>query len=169
MRNLKNFYSLFLSLLGLIIFYFFILFLSYLGFGLSYQESTSMTPGWYFTYPINSLTRNNIILFRPDEHTENYMLERAWILPGSPIMKYLKGMPGDFVCIKNNQIFINQKEIGNIKKLDSKNRPLPDLTFCQTLVHNQFFMISTRVPNSFDSRYFGPITQEQMLAKAIKI
>ncbi len=162
----------FLSLLGLIIFYIFILFLKNWGFGFSYQESTSMTPGWYVTYPIflkNNISRNNIILFKPDKNTENYMLSRSWILPGSPMMKYLKGLPGDFVCIRNTEIFINHKKIGDIQKLDSQNRPLPRLTFCQTLVHNQFFMMSTRVPNSFDSRYFGPIMREQMISKAIKL
>ncbi len=159
-------------LLVLLVFYLLILTLRDWGFGLSYQESESMTPGWYMTYPIfslNNLNHGDIVLFRPNPNIENLMLSRGWILPDSPMMKYLRGLPGDFVCIQNNQLWINQVLIGPVAQKDSLGRDLPHWKFCQVLKPGQYLMISTRSTHSFDGRYFGWINQDQMIAKAIKI
>ena len=40
---------------------------------------------------------------------------------------------------------------------DRAGRPLPVWTGCRPLGDGQYFMFSDHVPNSFDSRYFGPI------------
>ena len=42
-------------------------------------------------------------------------------------------------------------------------RTLPVWRGCRALRRGEFFVFSNRIPNSFDSRYYGPVTQAQIL------
>ena len=160
------------SLLFLFLFGLLINFLKFFGFGLSYQESQSMTPGWYVAYPIfgfSKIKRNEKLLFQPNKITEDLMLERGWIAPHAFLMKYAMGVPGDFICIKKNYFWINGQKIGKIFQKDSLGRPLPKLKFCRVLEPKEYWMGSTRVMNSFDSRYFGVVNVNQIKSQVVKI
>lgn len=139
------------------------------GFGFSYQDSTSMPEGWYLTLPVSQISPNEILLFRPPSSAEKIMLKHQWILPGAVMMKEAMGMPGDFVCIQGKSIMINERPIAKIISDYAPNHPLPHLSLCRSLSHNEYMMMSTHIPNSFDSRYFGPIKRSAIIARAIKL
>lgn len=142
------------------------------GWGLSDQESQSMEPGWYLTYPVffnHKIKTGDIVLFNPDKTTEQLMLARGWIGPNTPMMKYVRAESGDVVCIHDQALWMNQVLVGEIKQQDSLGRPLPQISFCRKLKEGEFFMVSTRRPNSFDSRYFGVVKLNQILARAVAL
>ena len=80
------------------------------------------------------------------------------------LLKPLMAGPGDLVDATGNVLLINGKAVGAIADRDGVGRPLPHWRECRRLGPDQFFAISTRVPNSFDSRYFGPIRRAQIAA-----
>jgi len=80
-----------------------------------------------------------------------------------PILKRLAAGPGERVCTTGGHLVINGRTLGLIVQTDLKGRALPHWTACRTLGAQEFFALSLRVPNSFDSRYFGPVRRTDIL------
>lgn len=98
---------------------------------------------------------------------ERHYLRYGWCATSiRPVMKWVYAIPGDMIERKNNQLWINNKKIPEIKwqYKDKKSRILP--IFYPTpyqLKSNEYFLLSTHVPNSWDSRYFGPVSVEKKM------
>lgn len=80
-------------------------------------------------------------------------------------MKYAMGIPHDYACNSNDKIIINHKIIGGIKKYYSPKKILPKRIYCARLKDDQYLLLNTAIPRSFDGRYFGPIDQENIIGK----
>ena len=167
--NIESLKPLIISLAYLALLFVLVQILRGAGFGFSYQDSISMPEGWYASVPVQKIHRNEIILFQPPAKALPIMLQHHWILPDSQMMKTAQGLPGDFVCIRNHALWINHHRIAAVESQYKPGHPLPHLSLCRRLDHNEYMMISTHIPNSFDSRYFGPIKRKHILARAIKL
>lgn len=129
-----------------------------LGYGLTKQISASMPEGWYVTYPIRfPLKRYQTVLFTPPPWALQYMDKHHWFRANMLMMKQVYGVPGDFVCIRHQAVWINGKNIAPIVPDYAPGKSLPKLHYCQRLPKDQYFMMSTHIVRSFDSRYIGPI------------
>lgn len=159
----------FLSIFLLIVFAVLVHLIAAIGFGISWQESISMPEGWYATLPVKTIHRGEVLVFKPPGTAMKIMLKHHWILPNSEMMKIAAAVPGDKVCLKQGEVWINQKAYAPVFEDYKPGHPLPHLSLCRRLNHNEYMMMSTHIPNSFDSRYFGPIDRSQILARAIKL
>ena len=75
----------------------------------------------------------------------------------------------DFLETKNNyEYFCNNILIAQAFKRDSKNNPLPHFNFKGTIPKDKYFVIGTH-PKSFDSRYWGFVDREKIIAGATKL
>jgi conjugative transfer signal peptidase TraF len=82
--------------------------------------------------------------------------------PGG-ILKTLVAGPGDRACAEGDQLTVNQRGMGRIRARDSRGRSLPRWRGCLTLGSDQYLAFSNRIPNSFDSRYYGPVRTGDMI------
>ena len=73
------------------------------------------------------------------------------------ILKAVAGAEGDKVCTNDRHLTINGKLISVIVDRDSTGDTLPHWIDCRPLKAGELFVYSSRIPNSFDSRYYGPI------------
>jgi type IV secretory pathway protease TraF len=71
-------------------------------------------------------------------------------------MKVIAAMAGDSVCASHDRLTVNGRDLGEIRAADAEGRSLPRWTQCRTLASGEVFLVSA-VPDSFDSRYFGPV------------
>lgn len=73
--------------------------------------------------------------------------------------------PGDHVCHRSvNRVLINGINVAGQSTSDHVDRQRPPLwQICRSLVEDEFFVLSTHLPNSFDSRSFGPIRLSEIL------
>ncbi len=78
------------------------------------------------------------------------------------ILKPIVAGPGDRVDTTTGYLTINGRRIAPIMTCDSAGRPLPVWRDSRQLGPGEFFVFSGRIPNSFDSRYFGPVRREQI-------
>ena len=46
---------------------------------------------------------------------------------------------------------------------DPSGKLLPQWRGCRALLKGEFFVFSNRIPNSFDSRYYGPVKVDQIM------
>ena len=146
-----------------------LLLLQLMGFGIVYQETDSMPKGWYLQLPVTKIYRNQIVIFQPTKYLQHYMIKHDWIGKNMRMMKHVLALPGDNVCNKNNTLLINQHLIGKVYHHYSPHHLLLQRQFCGHLAKNQYLVISTFSPRSFDSRYFGPISRQQIQYQGIKL
>jgi len=93
-----------------------------------------------------------------------YGIERGYLVPGNcktgsvPVLKIIKGMPGDNFMIKNGYFALNGIEYP-IADHDSTGRPLKAFYAGSggVLEENKYLLISTFVKNSWDGRYWGGV------------
>lgn len=78
------------------------------------------------------------------------------------IIKRIIGMPGDTVEIKDNVIYINDEEIKDSNAYGETS----DYDKI-TLLDDEYFLLGDNRRISKDSRYFGPVKEEEILGKVV--
>ena len=107
-----------------------------------------------------------IVAFPIPDVARRYQLQRGQELPDDFLfMKPIAAGPGDHVCNSAaTGLTINGVWRANTKAFDRDGRALPIWHACKPLDDQEFFMLSGHVPNSFDSRYFGPVRSTKIVA-----
>jgi len=85
------------------------------------------------------------------------------------MLKRVVAVAGDVVEIRPEAVTINGRRLpsSSTAASDSLGRELPHAAWGRHVVGaNEFWLISTRVPNSWDSRYLGPISKAQVWSVA---
>jgi conjugative transfer signal peptidase TraF len=76
------------------------------------------------------------------------------------ILKPIAAGPGDRVDTTGSMLVFNGRAVAPMPpNFDSAGRPLPLWRENRVLGPDEFFVFSARIPNSFDSRCYGPITR----------
>jgi len=100
-----------------------------------------------------------IIAFQAPAAAFPYADRRLAYLHRTPILKVIAAGPGDHVCTSHDVLNINGQDRAPILRQDGEGTALPRWRGCRALEPGEFFVFSDRVPNSFDSRYFGPVSR----------
>ena len=79
------------------------------------------------------------------------------------ILKTLVAGPQSQVCALGGVLSVDQRTLGSIHQHDRAGRVLPHWEGCRTLAAGEYFAFSDRIPNSFDSRYYGPVTERDLI------
>ena len=82
------------------------------------------------------------------------------------IIKTVVAGPGDEVDTLNGHVRVNGSTIerSTMLPLDSAGRAVPQWRDRRRLAADEFFVLSTRIPTSLDSRYYGPVRASAVVA-----
>ena len=137
---------------------------------LVFNASASTPIGFYRIADPQQLHVGDYVLAMPPETIRILILERGYLPPGTPLLKPVAATAGQHVCARNGTLAIDGiVHIERVLKRDSRGRSLPVWTGCRTLRHGEIFLLMTGVPNSLDSRIFGPIPTETVIGKAMPL
>ena len=124
------------------------------------NTSPSVAPGLYVR-SVNEPAVGRIVDFRIPNRAKLYVQGRTgnsgqdWY-----ILKPIAAGPGDRVDTTGSSLFINGRKMAPMPPaFDSAGRALPAWRDNRVLGPDEFFVFSARIPNSFDSRCYGPITR----------
>lgn len=107
----------------------------------------------------------DMICFYPDYRYLRFLIDRNYIPKGVPLLKKIAYTNGTTICVNKDTILANGAEIGKILQTDSNGEMLPaGRVGCYTLSTGEFFVFSPK-KNSFDSRYFGPVDDQNIVGK----
>lgn len=162
----STFRPLLISIISILAIAYCVKILSALGYGITYAVTKSMPNGFYLLLPPKNLHRYDIVEFQPPSSALIFLHHHNLIPKNGRLIKYVFALPHDNICRKNNGIWVNNKEIGRIFLETTAGVRLPQYNFCGKLGDGQYFLLSNKVPNSFDSRYFGPIMEHDIISKA---
>ena len=129
--------------------------------------SSSIPIGIYKVDKSIDFKKGDIITFS----TKNYsdILNYSGSIKNVTFSKYVAGISGDYIRIENNKIYINNKEKGNIFKVDGLNNKLPQLKEKEYIVkEDEVFVLGTN-NKSFDSRYYGCIKKSDVIYKLVPL
>ena len=78
------------------------------------------------------------------------------------IIKRIIGMPGDTVSIRDNTIYVNGEEVEEDYAYGETSN-YEEIT----LGDDEYFILGDNRPISKDSRYFGPVKEDEIIGKVI--
>ena len=104
-----------------------------------------------------------LIAFQAPPAAFPYADGRMSYLRRVPILKQVIAAEGDLVCARGGQLVVNGRALAPVYARDPRGRALPQWGGCRRLSPSEYFVYSDRIPNSFDSRYYGPVQAERVL------
>jgi conjugative transfer signal peptidase TraF len=96
-------------------------------------------------------------------------VKRGYLSENEIFLKEIAGVSGDTIRIEKNIVFVNDRLIGPLIYKDHKNQPMHIMVKPGIIPEKHYFLASTRISNSYDSRYFGLIAHEQISSKVVPI
>lgn len=127
--------------------------------------SQSIEPGFYVRTKCPPARGALVEFHLPQEFRDRCDEEAAYCRSDVPILKPIAAEPGDHVSTIGGWLWINGERVAPILTHDSKGHPLPVWRARRVLKNDEFFVFSRRVPNSMDSRYFGPVRRSAILVR----
>lgn len=135
---------------------------------ITYNPTNSAPKGYYYIVEATPKI-GDYVLSNFSEEAKKLAAERLYLPISIPILKPIAAGYGEHVCVKNAQIFINGKAVAKLLGRDSMGRILLPWKGCRFLKEDEFLLLSTYSPYSFDSRYFGPVTRKMIIGNAVPL
>ncbi|HYN37670.1 MAG TPA: S26 family signal peptidase [Rhodospirillales bacterium] len=127
-----------------------------------YNHSPSLPAGFYVR-TADPPSRGRLIRFATPETAAAYARERGDDIASVTFLKPVGATAGDQVCRQGETLSVNGTGVASARERDGAGRLLPAWSGCRTLRPGEFLALATRVPNSFDSRYYGPVPRGRIL------
>lgn len=133
---------------------------------LIYNPSPSAPLGFYLIDRKTSLkTGDRVAAFAPEWARE--LADKRGYLPSDlPVIKQVWARAGDEICTENRVLSAPGQPPIQARDSDSLGREMPIWTGCRILQQGEYLLISNDVQGSFDGRYFGPVTDQEILGRA---
>lgn len=134
-----------------------------------YVKGASMEPTFYdheylivdeITYRLHQPERGDVVVFRYPRNPQEYFIKRVI------------GLPGEKVQIKDNNIFIFNKEHPDGFMLDENYIPAEVKTYSLvedaiSLENNEYYVLGDNRNSSKDSRSFGPVNKSFIIGRVL--
>jgi conjugative transfer signal peptidase TraF len=108
--------------------------------------------------------RGDWVLVRPPEDVAELAAARGYLPLGVPLVKRVAARAGDTVCARKGALFINGQEVARPLVWDRAGRPMLRWSGCRSLGAEELFLLLPP-PDSFDSRYFGPVPRTLVIGR----
>jgi conjugative transfer signal peptidase TraF len=134
--------------------------------GLIWNASASAPIGLYAIRPFHHPVRGVLMAIMPPTWVAQLADARRYLPKGVPLLKAVAAVPGQTVCRRAARITIDGAPVAKALARDRRGRPLPVWQGCRTLGTGEIFAMNSRVRDSFDGRYFGPVPLRDVLGRA---
>jgi conjugative transfer signal peptidase TraF len=127
------------------------------------NTSPSVSPGLYVRSSIAPAI-GQLVEFRIPLSVRSYIQSRSGHDGGDwYILKPVVAGPGDRVDTTGGALRINDKIIAPMPPMrDGFGKALPRWVHSRVLERDEYFVFSDRIPNSFDSRCYGPVKRRDI-------
>ena len=93
---------------------------------------------------------------------------RGYLPAGISLLKKVSANQGAVACRLGQRILLNGIAVARASRVDLLRRPMPIWTGCRRLKAGELFLLGGG-PDSFDSRYFGPVSATDVVGRATPI
>ncbi|MEQ1708779.1 MAG: S26 family signal peptidase [Terricaulis sp.] len=126
------------------------------------NTTPSVPTGLYVRDYGASLERGAIIAFRQPAAARAYLGATLGFPNDAPLLKLVAAMPGDRACREDAGVRVGGA-LRPVMDVDPRGAALPQWRECRALASDEVFALGGHGASSFDSRYFGPVHEADML------
>jgi len=134
-----------------------------------WNASASVPIGLYLVEPAGALHIGELVVVRPPETIASFLAERGYLAKGVPLLKRVLALPGQAVCRTGRTITVDGATLGEALDRDQLGRVLPTWNGCRIVADNEVFLMNWQSTNSFDGRYFGPLSVSTIVGIAVPL
>ena len=134
-----------------------------------WNASASAPIGLYSLQAARSIDVTDLVAIVPPPPTAQFMAARGYLPIGVPMMKRILALPGQTVCRQGLDIMVYDATVGRARERDSADRKMPVWQGCRTIGDDELFVMNWDVPDSVDSRYFGPFPRGSVIGRALPV
>lgn len=132
---------------------------------LVYNASASAPIGFYRVLPALPMRRGDLVLVPVPHDVAGLAAERGYVPLTVPLVKRVAATAGATVCARDRRVTIDGRRVADQLKADRKGRRLPAWSGCRRLGQGELFLLMQEAPDSFDSRYFGPVSATAVIGR----
>lgn len=142
--------------------------------GFRINHTPSLPVGiWKIDQGFTEIKKGDHVWLTPTKQIADFGIKRGYLQEnprcenGSiPLLKTVYGLPGDTYSFQEDYIQINDQpiELAKRKAVDSKGRDMPKIT--GGIVEDNRLFVLTLHAQSFDSRYWGTIPEDNIIGTA---
>jgi len=133
---------------------------------LIWNASASVPIGLYLVNPAGALHIGELVLVRPPEAIAAFLDKRGYLAMGVPLLKHVLALPEQTVCRTGRTITVDGMAMGHALDRDHLGRILPSWCGCRIVADHEVFFMNWQSDNSFDGRYFGPLSATTIVGRA---
>ncbi len=135
-------------------------------YGLVYNPTTSAPKGWYVLKREREFRVGDYVLAHLPNDAARLADDRHYLPSSVPILKRIGALGHQLVCLCDDKVLIDGHVVARALARDAMGRSLTVWAHCRILASDELFLLSLTNPASYDSRYFGPIPQFNVIGKA---
>lgn len=106
--------------------------------------------------------RGAIVAFRQPAAAQAYLHDTLGFPREAPLLKLVVALPGDTACREDAGVRVGGA-LRPTMTADPRGAALPQWRECRALAEGEIFALGGHGASSFDSRYFGPVRQDNVL------
>ena len=130
-----------------------------------WNASPSAPIGLYAVTPGGLAEPGDMVIARVPEPFRRLAATRRYLPMNVPLVKRVAAAAGDEVCALGRDIFVNGRPVAKRRAADGAGRAMPAWAGCVRLRGRQLFLLMD-APASFDGRYFGVTSGDDIIGKA---
>lgn len=130
---------------------------------LIYNKTTSAPIGWYAVESKRPLKRNDLVAAFAPAEARKLAADRGYLPEHVPLIKTVWAIGGERVCHDGLSVRVPNRPDISAHGQDGLGRAMPVISGCYTLNADEVFLVSLDVQTSWDSRYFGGVSEELII------
>jgi len=134
-----------------------------------WNASASVPVGLYRIVPAKRIEVTDLAIVMPPADLATFLDERGYLPRGLPLIKRVLALGGTEICRNANTVIAYGTTYGQARDRDTLGRALPAWQGCRTLRNGEAFFMNWGSPDSFDSRYFGPLPLSTVIGQAVPV
>jgi len=131
-----------------------------------WNASASVPIGLYAIRPAGTLRVTELVVVRPPAALASFLDARRYLPKGVPMLKRILALPGQTVCRVDRTITVDGVAMGDALANDRSGRVLPIWRGCRVVAGDEVFLMNWQSEDSFDGRYFGPLSASTIVGRA---
>jgi conjugative transfer signal peptidase TraF len=133
---------------------------------LIWNASASAPIGLYRIHSDHDPQVGALVAALPPAGLAHWLAERRYLPVGVPLLKHVAAKAGQRICRTGDVVSVDGRTVAIAQTRDSRGRPLPAWRGCRTLRTGELLLLNPAVPDSLDSRYFGPLPASAVIGRA---
>ncbi len=134
---------------------------------LIWNASASVPTGLYWIAP-GPVHRGDLVLIRLPPRIADLADRRGYLPKSAYLLKFVISVTGDRVCRFGDRVLVNGAVRARAFSRDRRHRQMPVWHGCYRLASGQVFVLAED-PDSFDGRYFGPLSHPHIIGRGVRI